>query len=138
MKNQVFLIGHLGQNPESRTFQNGGMVAEFSLATQDGYRDPSTDEWKETTDWHRVKLSGRLAQVVMDYCQKGSLVFVGGKLKTERYTDREGTERRSTYVRVNEIKLLSKKDRTDQTPMINPSPVVESRAGAEGEDDLPF
>jgi len=134
MKNQVFLIGRLGQNPESRTFQDGGMIAEFSLATTDGYRDKATGERKEITDWHRVKVSGKLAQVVMDYARKGTLVFVGGKLKTDRYTDKEGVERRSTYVRMTELKLLSKKE----TP--SPAPAMTSPVAPEQEkgDDLPF
>jgi single stranded DNA-binding protein len=90
--NSVNLIGNLGANPESRTLPSGDIVVSFSMATSETYIDKSSQK-VEITDWHRIELWGGLADIAITFLQKGDLVFVEGKLRTDRYTDKEGIER---------------------------------------------
>lgn len=132
MKNSVTLIGYVGQNPSGRTFPDGGQIADLSLATEDGWKDPATGEYKKVTDWHSVKFSGKLANVALQYCKKGSLILVDGKLKTQTYTDREGTKRRQTFVKATLLKLMPNKQKASPA-QTTPEPVP-----VEEDDDLPF
>jgi len=96
--NKVILIGNLGKDPEVRTMQNGGKVANLSLATSESWRDKATGEKKEKTEWHRVVIFGNLAEIAEKYLKKGSKVYVSGSLQTRKWTDQSGTEKYSTEV----------------------------------------
>ncbi|MDD4616273.1 MAG: single-stranded DNA-binding protein [Alphaproteobacteria bacterium] len=97
--NKVILIGNLGRDPEVRTFQNGGKVASFSLATSETWKDRTTGERKEKTEWHRISvLNEKLVEVVERYVKKGSKLFIEGQLETRKYTDKDGQERYTTEV----------------------------------------
>ena len=97
--NKVILIGNLGRDPEIRSFQNGGRVASFSLATSENWKDKTTGEKKERTEWHRVSvLNDKLVEVVERYIKKGSKLYVEGQLETRKYTDKDGQERYTTEV----------------------------------------
>ncbi|ECA1950132.1 single-stranded DNA-binding protein [Salmonella enterica subsp. enterica serovar Virchow] len=100
--NKVILIGNLGQDPEVRYMPNGGAVANLSLATSDTWRDKSTGEQKERTEWHRVVLYGKLAEVASEYLRKGSQVYIEGELRTRKWTDQGGQERYTTEVVVSQ------------------------------------
>ena len=96
--NKVILIGNLGRDPEVRTMQNGNKVANLNLATSDSWRDKSTGERKEKTEWHRVVIFGNLADIAEKYLKKGSKVYVSGSLQTRKWTDQSGQEKYTTEV----------------------------------------
>lgn len=97
--NKVIIIGNLGKDPEIRTFQNGGRVASFSVATSESWKDKAAGEKKERTEWHRISvLNDALVGVVEKYVKKGSKVYVEGQLETRKYTDKDGAERYTTEV----------------------------------------
>ncbi|MGL9769393.1 MAG: single-stranded DNA-binding protein [Sodalis sp. (in: enterobacteria)] len=99
--NKVILVGNLGQDPEVRHMPNGGAVANITLATSDSWRDKQTGETKEKTEWHRVVLFGKLAEVAGEYLHKGSQVYIEGFLQTRKWQDHSGQDRYTTEVVVN-------------------------------------
>jgi len=97
--NKVILVGNLGKDPEVRTFQNGGRVASFSIATSESWKDKTSGEKKEKTEWHRVSvLNEHLVGVVERYLKKGAKVYIEGQLETRKWTDKEGQEKYTTEV----------------------------------------
>lgn len=101
--NKVILVGNLGQDPEVRYLPNGGAVANMTLATSESWRDKQTGEMKEQTEWHRVVLFGKLAEVAGEYLRKGSQVYIEGQLRTRKWTDQSGQERYTTEINVPQI-----------------------------------
>ncbi|KEA49979.1 MULTISPECIES: single-stranded DNA-binding protein SSB1 [Mangrovibacter] len=99
--NKVILVGNLGQDPEVRYMPNGGAVANITLATSESWRDKQTGEMKEQTEWHRVVLFGKLAEVAGEYLRKGSQVYIEGQLRTRKWQDQGGQERYTTEIVVN-------------------------------------
>ncbi|MEM6267581.1 MAG: single-stranded DNA-binding protein [Pseudomonadota bacterium] len=97
--NKVMLIGNLGADPEVRSFQNGGRVANLRIATSETWKDRNSGERQERTEWHTVAIfSEGLVNVVENYLKKGSKVFVEGQLQTRKWQDRDGNDRYSTEV----------------------------------------
>jgi len=97
--NKVILIGNLGKDPEVRSMQNGGKVANLSIATSESWRDKATGEKKEKTEWHRVVIfNENLVKVAESYLKKGSKVYIEGSLQTRKWTDNSGVEKYSTEV----------------------------------------
>lgn len=99
--NKVILIGNLGQDPEVRYLPQGGAVTNITLATSESWRDKQSGEMKEKTEWHRVVLFGKLAEIAGEYLRKGSQVYIEGQLQTRKWQDQQGQERYSTEVVVN-------------------------------------
>lgn len=99
--NKVILIGHLGQDPEIRYMPSGSAVAQFTLATSESWRDKQTGEVKEKTEWHRVCIFGKLAEIAGEYLRKGSQVYIEGSLQTRKWQDQIGQDRYTTEVVVN-------------------------------------
>lgn len=97
--NKVILVGNVGKDPEVRSFQNGGRVASFSVATSESWKDKATGEKKEKTEWHRISiLNDNLINVVENYVKKGSKLYIEGQLETRKWTDQSGVEKYSTEV----------------------------------------
>lgn len=96
--NKVILIGNLGQDPDIRYMPDGGAVANIALATSETWRDKTTGEMRELTEWHRVVLFGKLAEVASEYLRKGAQVYIEGQLRTRKWTDQTGQERYTTEV----------------------------------------
>lgn len=97
--NKVILVGNLGRDPEVRSFQNGGRVANFTMATSENWRDKQSGERRERTEWHRVAVyNDALVGVVERYLRKGSKVYVEGQLETRKWTDQQGQERYTTEI----------------------------------------
>jgi len=97
--NKVILVGNLGRDPEIRSMPNGDRVAQLSLATSEQWRDRSTGERKEKTEWHRVVIfNDNIVKVVENYLKKGSTIYVEGQLQTRKYTDQQGVEKYSTEI----------------------------------------
>ncbi|MFG6535568.1 single-stranded DNA-binding protein [Sulfitobacter sp. 1A16787] len=113
--NKVILIGNLGRDPEVRTFQNGGKIANLRLATSERWKDRNTGEQREKTEWHQVTIANEaLVRVVEQYCRKGSKLYVEGRLETRKWQDQAGNDRYTTEVVVRpyrgEITLLGSRD----------------------------
>ena len=104
--NKVILIGNLGADPETRAMPSGTTVANLRIATSESWRDKQTGEQQERTDWHRVALFGRLAEIAGEYLRKGSQVYIEGSLRTRKWQDKQGNERYSTEIVGNELQML--------------------------------
>ncbi|EBU4165660.1 single-stranded DNA-binding protein [Salmonella enterica] len=96
--NKVILVGNLGQDPEMRYMPNGGAVANLRLATSESWRDKTTGEQKEVTEWHTVVIFGKLAEIAGEYLRKGSQVYIEGQLRTRKWQDKDQQDRYSTEV----------------------------------------
>lgn len=99
--NKVILVGHLGQDPEVRYMPNGGAVANLTLATSESWRDKQDGEIREHTEWHRVVVFGKLAEIASEYLRKGAQVYIEGQLRTRKWTDQSGQDKYTTEVVVN-------------------------------------
>tara|TARA_Y100001963_G_C6771477_1_gene445125 strand:+ start:303 stop:917 length:615 start_codon:yes stop_codon:yes gene_type:complete len=104
--NKVILIGNLGTDPEVRYMPQGGAVANLTVATSESWTDKATNERKEQTEWHRVVIYQRLAEIAGEYLRKGSKVYIEGKLKTRKWQDKDGVERYTTEIIANELQML--------------------------------
>ena len=104
--NKVILIGNLGADPETRAMPSGSTVANLRVATSESWRDKQTGEQQERTEWHRVALFGRLAEIAGEYLRKGSQVYIEGSLRTRKWQDKQGNERYSTEIVGNELQML--------------------------------
>jgi len=97
--NKVILIGNLGQDPEVKSFQNGGRIANLRIATSEQWKDKATGERKDRTEWHNVTIFNEaLGRIAEQYCKKGSKVYLEGQLQTREYTDKDGNQRKATDV----------------------------------------
>lgn len=105
--NEVRLIGRVGKDPEVRFAQSGTAFANFSLATSEKWTDKNTGEKKELTEWSRCSAFGKLAEIIGEYVKKGSLIYVGGRLRTEEWEDKDGIKRSTTKIIVDQMRLLS-------------------------------
>jgi len=104
--NKVILVGNLGADPEVRYTAGGTAIASLSVATSEQWTDKQSGQKQERTEWHRVKLFGRLAEIAGEYLKKGRQVYVEGSLRTDKYTDKQGVERYSTDIIASELQML--------------------------------
>lgn len=104
--NKVILVGNLGGDPEIRYTAGGAAVASFSVATSEQWTDKQSGQKQERTEWHNCTAWGKTAEIIGEYAKKGRQVYVEGKLKTEKYTDRNGVERYATKIVVEVFQLL--------------------------------
>lgn len=107
MINKVILIGNLGKDPEVKYLQNSDAVCNFSVATTEKWKDKSTGEKREKTEWHSIVAWRRLAEICGEYLSKGSKVYVEGKLQTRSWEDKDGATRYKTEIVISEMKMLS-------------------------------
>lgn len=134
--NKVILVGNLGRDPEIRTFPSGDQVANVTIATTDRWRDKTTGENKEATEWHRVVFNGRLAEIVGQYLKKGSQVYVEGSLRTRKWTDQAtGQERYATEIRADSMQMLGNRAGGDQGE--NEAAARQRNTGADGRQRQP-
>ncbi len=111
--NKVILIGNLGADPESRFAPSGDAICNIRLATTENWRDKSTGERREATEWHRVSFYGKLAEIAGQYLRKGSQVYIEGSLRTRKWQDQNGQERYTTEIRADEMKMLGRREGGD-------------------------
>lgn len=104
--NKVILVGNLGADPETRAMPSGSTVANLRIATSESWRDKTSGEQQERTEWHRVALFGRLAEIASEYLRKGSQVYIEGSLRTRKWQDKQGQERFTTEIVGNELQML--------------------------------
>ena len=141
--NKVMLIGNLGKDPEVRYTGSGQAVASFSLATSERFKNKQSGEWEEKTEWHRVTLWGKQAEVAGEYLAKGKTVFIEGRLQTRKWTDRDGNEKYTTEIVGERMQMLSGKGdgggagrRNDAGGVSDPS--VSYDEPPFQDDDIPF
>jgi single-strand DNA-binding protein len=157
--NKVILVGNLGRDPETRYMPNGEAVTNITLATTENWKDRTSGERQEKTEWHRVTFYRRLAEIAGEYLKKGSQVYVEGRLETRKWTDKEGKDRYTTEVIASEMKMLGSRagggapqyeggDEGGSTSSARPAakaaagggkPSAKSSGGiADMDDDIPF
>lgn len=108
--NKVILVGHLGKDPEVRYSPNGGAVANITLATSESWKDKTSGEKQERTEWHRVVFFGRLAEIAGEYLKKGAQIYVEGRLQTRKWQDKEGKDRYTTEIVAGEMQMLGSRE----------------------------
>lgn len=141
--NKVILIGNLGSDPEIRHTQGGNAVANLSLATSESWRDKTTGETRENTEWHRVVMFGRLGEIAGEYLKKGSKVYIEGRLQTRKWQDKDGNDRYTTEIIGNEMQMLDARGgsggfddgASTSSAMMDSAP---QNVGGGLEDDIPF
>jgi single-strand DNA-binding protein len=104
--NKVIIVGNLGADPETRYTGSGTAITSLRIATSENWTDKQSGEKQERTEWHRVKLFGKLAEIAGEYLKKGRQVYIEGSLRTDKYTDKDGVERYSTDIIANEMQML--------------------------------
>ncbi|EFO6727500.1 single-stranded DNA-binding protein SSB2 [Salmonella enterica] len=114
--NKVILVGNLGQDPEVRYMPNGGGVANLTLATSETWRDKADGEMREHTEWHRVVVFGKLAEIASEYLRKGAQVYIEGQLRTRKWTDQSGQDKYTTEVVVGQNGTMQMLGRRDSQP----------------------
>ena len=146
--NKAIILGNLGKDPETRYTQNGDAVTNIVVATSEKWKDKSGEK-QERTEWHRVTLFGRLAEVAGEYLKKGHIVYLEGKIQTRKYTDKEGIDRYATEVVADRMQLLPQRDSAgsagrDDTNESRPAKVADDakntkrKPAADFDDDIPF
>ncbi len=152
--NKVILVGNVGNDPEIRSLQSGSKVASFSVATSESYTDRNGQK-QENTEWHRIEMWDNLANIAEQYIRKGSSIYVEGKIKSEKYTDKDNIERTSFKIRGLSLQLLGGRQNAEggesganpgyvapaARPAAAPAPAAISAPPVDmtgGNDDLPF
>jgi single-strand DNA-binding protein len=104
--NKVILVGNLGADPETRYMPSGDAVTNLRLATTDRYKDKQSGEMKEATEWHRVSMFGKLAEIAAQYLKKGSSVYIEGRIRTRKWQDQSGQDKYSTEIVADQMQML--------------------------------
>ncbi len=138
--NKVILVGTLGQDPDTRYTPSNAAVANLSIATNETWQDKQTGEQKEKTEWHRVVMFNRLAEIATEYLRKGSQVYIEGKIQTRKWEDKEGNDRWTTEIVANDMQMLG--ERISSSPNSD-SLRAQKQSGSEFatddfDDDIPF
>ena len=149
--NKVIIVGNLGKDPETRYAPSGDAVTNIVVATTETWKDKTSGEKREATEWHRVVFFGKLAEIAGQYLKKGSQVYLEGKLKTRKWQDNDGQDRYTTEINADEMKMLGSKgdgqqqegqrpQQTQQRPPANPQRQPQGQAGgfSDMDDDIPF
>ena len=143
--NKVMVIGNLGSDPEVRYMPSGGAVTNISVATSDTWKDKSSGEAQERTEWHRIVLFNRLAEIAGEYLRKGSKVFIEGSLRTRKWQDNSGQDRYTTEIVAREMQMLDSKSTDTIESAVNKKSVDKGHSSADKsanmddfDDDIPF
>ena len=133
--NKVILIGNLGRDPETRFLPDGGAVTNLPIGTTHSWKGKDGKK-NEETEWHRVVMFGKLAEIASEYLAKGSQVYIEGRIKTRKWEDKQGVEKYTTEIVCETMKMLVGERKASQTP---PKPVKQDGGGVDDLDsDLPF
>ena len=143
--NKVILIGNLGKDPEVRYMPNGNAVANITLATSESWKDKTSGEQQEKTEWHRIVMFRRLGEIAGEYLKKGSKVYIEGKLQTRKWQDNSGNDRYTTEIVADQMQMLDSRGgssasfsgESKSAPAMAPAPAA-AAAGGDFDDDIPF
>lgn len=143
--NKVILVGNLGADPDTRYMPNGDAVCNIRLATTEAWKDKQSGEKKELTEWHRVVFYRKIAEIASQYLKKGSQIYLEGRIRTRKWTDKDGQDRYTTEIEANELQMLGKREGSGPPPVGSATPPAQGTqrhaGGAQGgeyEDDIPF
>lgn len=137
--NKVILIGNLGADPDVRYMPSGSAVTNLSLATTESWRDKETGEQTERTEWHKVAMFNRLAEIAGEYLRKGSQIYVEGRLRTRKWQDREGNDRYTTEIVADQMQMLGGRGGASASAPAPARPkTATATAEPEFDDDIPF
>jgi single-strand DNA-binding protein len=154
--NKVIIVGNLGQDPDTKAMPSGMSVTNLRIATSESWKDKTSGEMKEQTEWHSVAMFGRLAEIAGEYLRKGSQVYIEGRLRTRKWQDKTGNDRYTTEIVANEMQMLGSRsgggsggasserggDKTGSAPRDSGGeygePVKSSTEKADFDDDIPF
>ena len=137
--NKVILVGNLGQKPEMRYTATQAAVANISIATTESWKDKESGEMRDKTEWHRVVYFGKLAEIVEKYLDKGSSVYIEGKLQTRKWQDKSGADRWTTEIVGNELTMLgSRPSNNAQAQTESEAPFSDESSAELTDDDIPF
>ena len=139
--NKVIIVGNLGADPETRYMPSGSAVTNLSVATSEQWKDKQSGEQKERTEWHKVAMFNRLAEIAAEYLRKGSQVYIEGKLRTRKWQDRDGNDRWTTEVIADEMQMLGSRGGGGSAPMASgsgPSSAPPQPPADDFDDDIPF
>lgn len=142
--NKVILVGNLGVDPETRYMPSGGAVTNIRVATSEAWKDKQSGEQQERTEWHRVVMFGRLAEIAAEYLRKGSQVYLEGSLRTNKWQDKDGQDRYTTEIVANEMQMLGGRSADRSAPARAPQAATASNGPHSGgpseefDDDIPF
>ena len=140
--NKVIIVGNLGNDPETRYMPSGSAVTNLTVATNESWKDKQTGEQKDRTEWHKVAMFNRLAEIAAEYLRKGSQVYIEGKLQTRKWQDNSGNDRYTTEIIADNMQMLGARGggsagfQGDAAPKSKAAPAT---AGADDfDDDIPF
>jgi single-strand DNA-binding protein len=144
--NKVILVGNLGKDPEVRYMPNGNAVANLTLATTESWKDKQTGDQQEKTEWHRIVMFRRLAEIAGEYLKKGSQVYIEGKLQTRKWQDNSGNDRYTTEIVANEMQMLGGRGGGGSAGFAGDSapasaaqaPAAATAGSGDFDDDIPF
>lgn len=134
--NKVIIVGNLGKDPEVRSFPDGGQVANITIATTDKWKDKTTGEMKEATEWHRVSFNGRLAEIAAQYLKKGSQVYIEGGLHTRKWTNKDGVDQYTTEIKAMQMQMLGGKQDGERSAPAKPAQAARPVPAGGGFDDM--
>lgn len=140
--NKVIIVGFLGNDPEVRTMPAGDLVVNISVATSESWTDKNTGEKKEVTEWHRIVIYRKLAEIAAQYLRKGSQVYIEGRLKTRKWQDNNGQDRYTTEIQSDNLQMLGgRQDESKQAKQSKAKPEPLSAMAEQGDsfdDNIPF
>lgn len=141
--NKVILIGNLGADPERRATASGDAICTLRLATTEKWKDKTSGEMRESTEWHRVVLFRRLAELAGQHLHKGSAVYIEGRLRTRKWQDKDGRDRYTTEIEAGELRFLGSRDASPRAAAFEADPWKTHVSAASSpapldEDDIPF
>ncbi len=143
--NKVIIVGNVGNDPDTKYMPSGSAVTNLSVATNESWKDKQTGEQKDRTEWHRVAMFGRLAEIAAEYLRKGSQVYIEGKLRTRKWQDQSGNDRYSTEIIADEMQMLGGRSSGGAPAMGGASggpppsaPPQQSGGSNDFDDDIPF
>jgi len=144
--NKVIIVGNLGNDPDTKYMPSGSAVTNLSVATNESWKDKQTGEQKDRTEWHRVAMFGRLAEIAAEYLRKGSQVYIEGKLRTRKWQDQQGNDKYTTEIIADEMQMLGGRSGGGAPAMgggsgVPPGPSPQgggSSGGGDFDDDIPF
>lgn len=135
--NKVILVGHLGADPEIKYMPSGTAVANVTIATSESWKDKTTGEKVEKTEWHKVTFYQKLAEIVGEYLKKGAQVYVEGRLQTRKWQAKDGTDRYTTEIIANEMQMLGSKGASTEIREAQSQP-ASNDTPPDFDDDIPF
>jgi single-strand DNA-binding protein len=144
--NKVIVVGNLGQDPDTRYMPSGSAVTNITVATNESWKDKQTGEQKDRTEWHKIAMFGRLAEIAAEYLRKGSQVYIEGKLRTRKWQDKDGNDRYTTEIIADEMQMLGGRGgaggsapmHDDRPPQGAPSSPPPQGSSDDFDDDIPF